>query len=113
MKALRKAIASLLGDKTEFNDEEINLFAQARLGQEVTRLGPILSEYLETKAQADRLNALQKLEKVDPTNAAAIASLQVEAKAAAKALTWLVNAVERGMIAEDQLRQRDEEDQDE
>jgi hypothetical protein len=115
MTNLVSAVRKLLGEKEDqFDSWDRDRFAEARLGHEVkTRLGPILSDYLETEAQATRLRALEQLEKASPTDVVKIASLQVDARAAAKALTWLVNAVERGMIAEDQLRQRDEESQDE
>lgn len=113
MGALRDTMRRAIGGKEEeFDNQDRELFEQARLGFEVRQqLGPILSEYIETQAQEDRIRALGRLEKVDPTDTAAIASLQVEAKAAAKALTWLADAVSRGKLAEEQLRKRDEEDQ--
>jgi hypothetical protein len=110
MNVLRKAIHKVVGGREEFDSYDNSLFADAKVGIEVkNRLGPMLCEYIETQAQETRIRALERLEKVSPTDAAAVATLQVEAKAAAKALTWLVNAVERGVIAEEQLRQRDEE----
>ena len=110
--ALKAALYRVIGGRDEeFDSLDQELFKQARLGLEVkNKLGPILSEYIETQAQEARLRALQKLENVEPTDTAAIAALQVEAKAAAKALTWLADAVERGTLAEEQLRKRDEED---
>ena len=111
MGKLREALNKLIGGREEFDSIDQELFAQARLGIEVkNRLGPILSEYLELRAQKTRLRALERLENAKPTDTAEIASLQVEAKAAAKALTWLTDAVERGALAEEQLRKRDEED---
>ena len=112
MKLLKDAfnrMSSVIAE--QFDDQDKVLFAEVKLGQEVKhRLGPVLSEYIETQAQETRFRALGQLEKVSPTKSAEIASLQVEAKSAAMALTWLVNAVERGDIAEEQLRTRDEEE---
>lgn len=100
------------GRSEEFDSEDLKLLAQVRLGVEVTqRLGPVLSEYLETQAQEARLRALEKLEKISPTDSAAISILQVEAQSARNALQWLSNAVQRGELAEVELRQRDEDEQ--
>lgn len=100
------------GKPDEFDSEDLRLLAQVKLGAEVTQsLGPVLSEYLETRAQGARLRALEKLEKVSPTDSKAIAVLQVEAQSARNALLWLADAVQRGESAEEELRQRDEDEQ--
>lgn len=114
MDALKTLIRPFLKDQDEeFTEADENLFATARLGIEVAqRLGPVLSEYLETEAQHHRFRALEKMEKVAPTDAAAIAVLQVEAQSARNALVWLSDAVHRGRLAEEQLRIRDEEQVD-
>lgn len=95
----------------DYDSEDLRLIAQAKLGIEVTqRLGPVLSEYLENQAQMARFRALEKLERVAPTDTAKITALQVEARSAHNALVWLADAVQRGELAEEELRQRDEDE---
>ncbi len=111
---LKTKIKNLVGNRPEeFDSEDLRLLAEAKLGIEVTqRLGPILSEYLETQAQGTRFRALEKLEKISPTDSTMIALLQVEAQSARNALVWLADAVQRGELAENELRRRDEDEVD-
>jgi hypothetical protein len=91
--------------------EDEYLFRVARLGVEARRVfGADIATYLENRAQQDRLNALRKLEDVSPCDSVTIARLQVEALAAAKALTWIENVISEGEAAEGRLREKDEID---
>ena len=86
-------------------DEERDvLMGYVRLGLDARQvLGDRLGKYLEERAQTERLRVAMEMEKVSPLDSKAIARLQVEGLGAAKALTWLTDALERGEQAESQL----------
>jgi len=88
-----------------------SLFDDVRLREEIRgKFGPNGGARIEERLQAMRMSALEKLETASIANPGEIMNLQVESQAAHKALLVLIEIMNDGDNAEEELRRRDEED---
>lgn len=68
-----------------------------------------IGQYIIDQAQADLAEAQSKLLEVDPTDAKAIAALQLDARVAQRVRTWLAEAIQNGRDAETLIQQERDE----
>ena len=97
-------------DENQGVDQRQQLFEYAALGREIAAFWDSrMGEYLLKRADDEYVRALQTLKTCDPTNAALIVKSQGEVWRAESFRGWMSEAIRVGLMAEQQLEDRDDE----